>query len=272
MVYVETYYDYDIHKKCFRVSDSAGYTHTTDTLLKNTNVTSVYRNYFTAVFSLDVIRNLGDSKVGIYDNDTLLDLITFNEQTNKITNLSYNLAYGVDHNIEARYMGNDECLPSKSVAIPLYQPLPSGFESQLMFIHESTPIDGEEYNLVNPSDGSQVMSLLLRDDENNAIEGAEVSLILDEAEDNMLTETTDNYGIAQFTLGNMEFGVHTLKAIYEGDLTYIGAELDLTWYLGVQTEVTVSKIIAGQKPKFTVHVEDYKNNGVIGKSMSLWYG
>lgn len=272
MPFVETYYDYEIHKKCFRVSDSAGYTHTTDTLLKNTSVTSVYRNYFTAVFSLDVIRNLGDSKVGIYDNDTLLDLITFNEQTNKITNLSYNLAYGVEHNLEARYMGNDECLPSKSMVIPLYQPLPSGFESQIMFIHESTPIDGTEYNLVNPEDGSQIMGLLLKDDENTAIRGADVSLILDGEEENMMTDTTNNSGYVQFTLGSMEFGIHTLKAIYEGDSTYIGVEADLTWYFGIQTNVTVSKIIAGQKPKFNVHVEDYKNNGVSSKSMSLWRG
>lgn len=275
MVYVETYYDYEIHRKCFRVSDSASYTHTTDTLFKNISVSSVVKNYFTAVFSLDVIRNLGDSKVGIYDNDTLIDLITFNEQTNKITNLSYNLAYGVEHNLEARYMGNNECLPSKSMVIPLYEPLPSGFESILIFKYGNTEITGgSEYNLINPGTGAQSLSILLKDDESLPLEGEEVTLIIDYDTDNPITlvETTDGTGKADFTVRILDYGIHKVKGIFEGNSTYVAVEEIFTWYLGVQTTITTSKIIAGQKPAFTVHVEDYKNNGVSGKGMSLWYG
>lgn len=271
MPYVETYYDYEIHRKCFRCSDSAGYTHTTDTILKNTSVSAVVKNYFTAVFSLDVVRNLGNSKVGIYDNDTLIQLVTFNEQTNKITNLSLNLAYGMEHNLEARYMGNDECLPSKSMVIPLYEPYPSGFEASLNFMHNNQEITSDEFNLVNPDIGSQEIKIILRDDDNLPLEGADVTFIIDGEEDNAILDTTNEEGIISYTL-IVEYGIHTLKAIFEGTEMYNGVETELTWYVGVQTTITTPKIIAGQKPTFNVHIEDYKNNGILGKTMSLWYG
>jgi len=273
MPYVETYYDYEIHRECFRVSDSPGYTHSTDTILKNISIESVYKNYFTALFSLDVIRNLGNGKVGIYDNDELLKLVTFNEQTEKITNLSLNLAYEIQHNIEARFMGNDECLPSNSILIPLYQDMPSGYIADMYFMFNNSEVQPGEINVPNPSSGSQSFGVLLTDDENYPIPNATVSFSLSNPNMNTITTTvtTDQNGIAVGISDIFEYGVYELTARFEGNNVYSGLEENLKVFLGVSTSAVQSKVIAGQKPSITVHAEDFTSSPVQ-QTFSLWYG
>lgn len=269
MPYIETYYDYDIHRECFRVSDSASYVHTTDTILKLVSTTQSVINYFTATFSLDVIRNLGNGSVAIYDNGNLLQLVTFNENTAKITNLAINLNYNLEHNIEARYLGNDECLPSKSMIIPINIEIPEDFNTKLEFI--DAPSDGV---IDNPS-SSDTLTLLLTDNDDYPITSAEITVYVDDEEPIILT--TDFDGLCVLEGGtdfSIDFGVRKFKAVYETTDEHFGVETELELYLGYSATLTptLSKYIVGQTPTFNVETKRYNDSPLSNMNVTLYRG
>lgn len=269
MPYIETYYDYDIHRECFRVSDTASYTRTTDTLLTLTDTVSEVINYYTAILSLDVIRNLGDGKVALYDNDDLLQLIDFNENTSKITNLNVQLNYNVEHNLEARFLGNDECLASKSSIVPVLMELPNEFYSEIRFL--SVPSDGV---ILNPSTYME-LDMVINDSEELPIPNATIKFYADDADP--ITVTTNNEGYYQFsspTHFSSDFGIHTIKAVYETTSDHIGTETEITLYLGYLATLTPtqSKYIVGQTPTFEITTMGYDGSEIADTAVTLWRG
>ena len=69
MVYVTTEWDYDLKAEVFVVRGDKGYAHTTDTLLSEVGTrNSSIIEYFTATFEVNVLRDIRDSKVVIYDD------------------------------------------------------------------------------------------------------------------------------------------------------------------------------------------------------------
>ncbi|MBQ2654079.1 MAG: hypothetical protein IJF83_11025 [Methanobrevibacter sp.] len=269
MPYVETYYDYDIHRECFRVSDTASYTKTTDTLFQLTNTVSEVINYFTAIFSIDVIRNLGNSKVGIYDNGQLLQLIDFNENTSRITNFSLRLNYNVEHNLEARYFGNDECLASKSNVLPLLLEIPTEFDTYLEFI--DAPADGV---IFNPSQ-YEYLTLYLTEGDGAPIDGATIKVYVDGNETPVLLTTEDG----ECTLSapqhwSSTFGVHTFRAVYDINSSHLGVEKELTLYLGytASLEPNQFKYIVGQTPTMKLTAKRYDDEPIANMNMTLWRG
>lgn len=270
MPYIETYYDYEIKRECFRVSDSASYVHTTDTILKLVSTTQSVINYFTATFSLDVIRNLGNGSVAIYDNGNLLRLVTFNENTSRITNLTLNLNYNTVHNIEARYLGNEECLPSKSMVIPINMEIPETFNTHLTFI--DVPSNG----VIDNPPSNQTVKLKLTDNNNQAISSATIKAYVDE-ETTPVTLTTNSSGVATLTGGTdwtADFGTHTFKAVYETTSSHFGVEAELELYLGYSATLTPtqSKYIVGQVPSFVVETKRYNDTPISSMNVTLYRG
>lgn len=274
MPYIETYYDYEIHRECFRVSDTASYTHSTDTILNLSNTASTVTTYFVATFSLDVIRNVGDSKVAIYDNDTLLQIIDFNENTAKITNLTLNLNYNVEHNIEARYLGNDECLPSKSRIVPVLLEVPESFITKLSFTNLP---NGNA--ILNPS-AYEEFDLLLTDNDDNPIEGATIKLYVDDPDEGSRWDTvsTDENGMYNIysirDWDSSHFGVHKFKAVYEPTPYHFGTEAEIEIYVGYIATLTPtkSKYIVGQTPSFEIETRRYDEAPVSNMNVTLWRG
>ena len=268
MPYLETYYDYDIHRECFRVSDSASYVHTTDTILKLVDTEMNVINYFTATFSLDVIRNLGDGQVAIYDNEDLIELVNFNENTSKITDLTLDLNYDVPHNIVARYLGNDECLSSKSMSISLSRSVPVGFDTTLEFL--DLPEDGV---ISNPQ--SQSLTLWLRDNEGLPIEGATLLIYINDDEPFSITTDSEGQGIL-YAVQHLPttFGIHNLKARFDTTSHHFGSEIETTLYVGYQVTMTptLSKYIVGQTPHFAIEAITFNDAPIVNKNVTLWKG
>lgn len=270
MPYIETYYDYDLHRECFRVSDSASYVRTTDTILKLVSTTQTIINYFTATFSLDVIRNLGNGVVAIYDNEQLLQLVTFNENTSRITNLTLNLNYNVEHNIEARYLGNDECLSSKSLLIPILVEIPETFNTNLSFLN--TPADG----VIDNPPSNQTVTLELTDNDDEPISSATIKVYVDD-NTTPVTLVTNSNGQCTLTGGvdwTADFGTHTFKAVYETTSAHFGVEAELTLYLGYNATLTptLSKYIVGQTPSFAIETKRYNDSAISNMNVTLYRG
>ena len=270
MPYIETYYDYELHTECFRVSDSASYVHTTDTILKLVSTTQTVINYFTATFSLDVIRNLGNGSVAIYDNGNLLRLVTFNENTSRITNLSLNLNYDISHNIEARYLGNDQCLPSKSMVIPLSSSIPDTFNTHLSFLNVPSN------NVILNPPSNQAITLKLTDNDNAPITSETIKVYIDD-NTTPVTLTTNSSGQCTLTGGTdwtVTFGTHIFKAVYETTDEHFGVEAELTLYLGYDATLTPtqSKYIVGQVPSFVVETKQYDDVPIANMNVTLYRG
>lgn len=273
MPYIETYYDYELHKECFRVSDSASYVHTTDTILKLVSTSQNYINYTIATFSLDVIRNLGNGSVAIYDNGNLLRLVTFNENTSKITDLTLTLNYEVAHNIQARYLGNDECLPSKSMVIPINMKVPDGFATTLDFFNFPTG------GIIENPNSPYSLTLQLKDGDGLPLEDEDIIIYMayegDESEP--FTLTTDSEGQCTLTYIQhlpSDFGILNIKAVYETTEGHYGSETETTLYLGYLATLSpiLSKYIVGQTPSFVVEAKHYDDSPVANMNVTLWRG
>ena len=134
MVYVTTEWDYDLKAEVFVVRGDKGYAHTTDTFLKEVGSrNSSIIEYFTATFNVDVLRDISDSKVVIYDNGESIPVyIDGNpvqmldwQQNNQSQTFTLKLGYDVEHKIYAKYLGNKKGLPSKSQILTISEPLPN---------------------------------------------------------------------------------------------------------------------------------------------------
>ena len=124
MVRLSTVYDSELKEQVFKLRGDEDYARTTKTLLKLGNVT-LDSFSFDLDISVDVLRDRGDSKILVYDNDILMPLyennvlvgesIDWSSQDTAKTLQLKGLDYDVQHNIVAKYMGNNKCSPSNSI-------------------------------------------------------------------------------------------------------------------------------------------------------------
>ena len=133
MVYVTTEWDYDLKAEVFVVRGDKGYAHITDTILNEVGTrNSSIIEYFTATFEVNVLRDIRDSKVVIYDGGEAIPVyIDGNpvqmldwQQGNQSETFALKLGYDVEHKIYAKYLGNNKGLPSKSQILTISEPLP----------------------------------------------------------------------------------------------------------------------------------------------------
>lgn len=151
MAQITTEWDYDLKEEVFKVTSDKGYVHKTFTTLSTTstaNNTSLM-NYFVATLKVNVDQDIGDSYIVIYDNGEPIPFTISNveytqydwtENTSAKT-ITIKLGYITEHKIEARYLGNQDGLPSKSVPIILQEDMPSLFKTTLTKTDTTTQYD-----------------------------------------------------------------------------------------------------------------------------------
>ena len=124
-----TTYDSTLKEKVFVLKGEEAYAKSTDTVLTELpreEDWNRYLDYMLIGFEVDVHRNIGESSIVLYDNDDVIDVIPFDlgstsvrwekyydEDTGEWVDNRMKLAYGVEHNIYAKYMGNKQCLKSQ---------------------------------------------------------------------------------------------------------------------------------------------------------------
>lgn len=283
MVYVSTEWDYDLKTEVFVIKGDKGYAHTTDTLLvevgsHNTNLIE----YFTATFSVDVLRDIQDSKVVIYDNGEAIPLYVDGaevqmlnwQQGNQSATFSLKLGYGVEHNIYARYLGNKKGLPSKSKTISLFEPLPNKYGT---LIERTT--DTSQF------DTNQTISIPIRFTTNRTFETSEVKSVDLYVDDVLETSTNISLSAGQttatgtLTASGLSSGLHRLEVRFDGDEHNEAFNLPFSISVGYKIQlIDHSKIISETRNSIenynfvTYKLTDYLNALVGNATIKLTDG
>ena len=222
MVYVTTEWDYGLKTEVFVVRGDKGYAHTTDTILKEigTRNTSVI-DYFTVSFNVDVLRDIQNSKVVIYDNgeaipvymnDNIVEMIDW-QQGGQSKNFNLKLGYGTEHKIYAKYLGNKKGLPSKSQTINISEPMPDLYGTLIERTTDTSQFEKE-----------QSVSIPIRFTTNHSFESSdvkEIGLYVDgtlTTEINVTINAGATTGTGTFVLPNgLSAGLHNMEVRFDGD-------------------------------------------------------
>lgn len=247
MVYVTTEWDYSLKTEVFVVQGDKGYAHTTDTILKEvgTHDTSVI-DYFTASFNVDVLRDIQDSKVVIYDNGEPISLHLDGNQVEMIdwqqggqsTTFSLRLGYGVEHNIYAKYLGNKKGLPSKSQTLTISEPMPELYGTLI-----------ERTTTKSHWDRGEAISIPIEFTTNETFESAEVKLVdlyVDgelETDADVTIPSSQTSGTGTFVVGTLPDGNHDMEIRFDGD------EHNEAFYLQFQISVGYKIVITEHSAK-----------------------
>lgn len=222
MAQINTEWDYELKEEVFRVSADKGYTHKTFTSLKKKSTTSSVIGYFTATFEVNVEQDIGNSYIVIYDNNhpipftiggTEYTQYSWGQNTTAKT-FSVKLGYDVDHNIVAKYHGNGDGLPSKSLSIPIHMDLPESFNSSISRTNSTVQFNkGATINLpLTFSSGKKASTTLSKT----------VKIYVDEVLNKTVSiqltsgNTTGTLSTNNLT-GSLSEGKHNIRCVFEGD-------------------------------------------------------
>lgn len=237
MVQLSSRYDSELHKKVFILKGDEAYARTTDvvaSLITDFNDYTTHIDHFHIGLEIEVLRELGKSTLYIYNNDEMLFAIPYNDSNmdviidedwneqgvywinNKLVigmkddehdiNTGLFLPYDVENKIRVEYIGNKHCLGSAIKPISLLVETPSSFHSTLTFSSEDT-----RYLPNSTVDDIE----LLFECENTISEPKSVRLY----DGNTLIDTLSMEKDVPVTLdlGVLSDGLHTLKAVFDGD-------------------------------------------------------
>ena len=281
MAKLTTRYDRELKEKVFVLRGEEGYARTTDCILDEilhdptetgidpeTGRRIDWNNtigYMLLEFRLDVLRDIGASYVVLYDNDEMLGVYDFDTNTHTIEfkytpseDTRLKLAYGVEHNLYAKYMGNKHCLKSESKKYNFNEPIPSHFETSLSF---------SSVGMLSPETPTTISVTL---NANHGVSGQTIYLY----DGNTLlgSATTSSGGAATFS--NVSFnttGKHTLNAKYNGsdELYSCSASYDVS--VGYRLIITdyPSYLINSNGGSVTVRAIDYVDRPVSGKTIYI---
>lgn len=287
MAYITTFWDYGLKQEVFKVSGDKGYAHTTDVVLKrltdsNGNfepIATEYVNYYTTEFTVSVIRDIGESYIGIYDNGSMMPfeykttengsytevdgLLEWSDQMGDIW-VRVTLNYDLSHSIQARYLGNNQGLPSQSLAVTVDETRPDSLVPSLTVKYNNQTVT----EIVNESD---ITAKVVFEGDHGVV-GKAITMYVDNQYNNAFE--TDSNGEATFNLNYSVLGdgIHMVKFVFEDDEYYFGTETILAAYMGVKVtlEPVFQKYVRGQKIEFDSIVTDLKDNPIASRSIDLW--
>ena len=154
-----TTYDNTLKEKVFVLKGEEAYAKSTDTVLTELNREEDWNrhlDYMLIGFEVDVHRNVGESSIVLYDNDEVIDVIPFDLGSTSVRWEKYydedlgewvdnriQLAYGIEHNVYAKYMGNKQCLKSQSKVYKFSEEMPDAYLSSLEFVDVDSYYDAD---------------------------------------------------------------------------------------------------------------------------------
>jgi len=283
MPYIETYWDYEINKECFKVCGEKGYVHSTDTSLSRADesIDNSLMEYFVIAYDVNVLRDVGTGKIAIYDDGepitvyskttsggvvsyTAYDFWDWNDQKTVPETIYLQLSYETEHKIQARYLANKNCLPSKSVIDTVQVETPALFSSLL------------EYTGDVSLDKGTSNTLSFKFTSGNTSYPSDTKTVNVYVDDELITEKeiTLSSGVSTFNVtatGLLE-GQHSVSAVFEGDTHNEScncSEIISIGYLITIDEYT--KFPIGNSGSITASVVDYLNNPITDY-VDLCYG
>lgn len=251
MARVSIFYDKDLKEQFFMVRGDERYARSTKVILEQ-GTTSSGSYDFSVVLSVNVLRDVGDSSIMIYDNNEPVGVITdWSSTDNEATITLNNLTYDVDHIFTAKYMGNDKCSPSLSNSITVNVHDTNRVSSILTITDNTTQFI--------PND-ELTKTITLSNANNTAIYNVNqpIDIYYDgEALDG--TYTTGDEGTVNFTISDVgDIGLHTIRVEYAGSEHLTSKIVSVPISVGYELEILSkpSLILKGVETSFEVLLKD----------------
>lgn len=264
MARVSIYYDKDLKEQFFMVRGDERYARSTKTILaKGAVTTSTYD--FCIKLNVNVLRDVGQSAIMIYDNDAPVGMIPDWESTDNSREIPISeLTYGADHVFTAKYMGNKECSPSWSNAITVNVPDTNRAVSNLTFLNTNSQFI--------PHDSLSNTITLTNDKDNplyNIDQPIEVFYDGNSIGDPILT---NDEGQITFSISDVgDIGLHTIRAEYGGGEHLTTKTINMSISVGYILEPvsTPSLIIKGVETSFRISLKDCLGNPIQNTNIQM---
>ena len=258
MVRLSIFHDKDINEQVFMVRGDERYARSTSTVMELREV-SLQSEYFLQDIFVNVLRDVGNAGLVVYDND--VPIYTMNTwqstDTGRVITLPA-LAYDSEHNLRVKYIGNGQCSPSMSKSETVNITNPYYFDSSLTI---TVPPIQSEYVTV---------TLTLSNTESTEWSANQP---LEVYYDNTLidTATTNNQGVATTTVTVGNIGLHELKVVYKGSNHLTNCTETVPISVGRKAEF-ISYPLVGvhmQDATFKVKLTDFLDNPIANENMVI---
>lgn len=265
---VSTIYDKELNAKVFQIRDSERYTNSTQTALE-ISYENNHRNYVTMNFTVSVHKHLGKSSVVVYCDNEVVAIAPITQSQSSVT-LSANVEYGT-HNYYAKFMGNAECLSSRSGITELEVIEPNLIKTR--FDVSIAELDANDW--VGNIKTIEPLVVLL-DKDNNTILANKTIIItvpnyLDEVEKVTTSSELNISDLFNNENWNGFVGDVTLKIAFEGDNEYLGSDIEFRFYAGYDFTVTptYTKIGLGDTTPLTATLSKPNGNAIQGANIEF---
>ena len=269
MVRLSSQYDKEVGKVLVIHGDEA-YARTTDSRVKVIASDRTDFNNYRCGLLCNVYRDRGESKITLYNGDIVVNQFDWSDNTEQMyigmnnthtaidPNTCLELAWGVPHEIYIRYKGNNQCLPSKSKVLQIYEPLPDEFATNIAMT--TTPND-TDVDVTVTIDINGVATVGTHD--------TDIEIYLDDE----LKETinTGDSNVASTTLENIDAGVHMITAIVVGSDKIHSATTYEEVVIGDKVAITQypQPFIIGANNIILVSVTRYNDEPISGGTVTF---
>lgn len=296
MVQLNTTYDSTLKEKVFILKGEEAYARTTDTLLNTVEYADSYNHIraFRLGFEIEVLRDIDESYIVLYDNDDVLltlpisnnrasvdysgfdEVVSYDATSKKIvigSSLNYDsgiwFSYDVEHDFYVKFMGNKKCLKSQSKIEKFFKDTPEAYLSSLEFVNPTT---------TQPYGSTVSLPLKLNTSEYVSSDSRAVKVFVDDALKTTVNLTPNIQ--SNINLTSLSEGLHTVRCYFEGDEECGACSVELTISVGYFFElvrcdspvVYSQQAVSDEYNILQYKLCDYFNNGVSGKSVSVWIG
>ena len=275
MAILTKYYDYEIKKEAYKLTGEKGYARNTTTLLEFVSVTDTTMDYCTATYKVNVVGDRADSQIVIYDNGVLIPFtynnteMNFFEWSNQNTNeatITIKLTYDTTHEIQAKYLGNTRCVPSKSPILSLFEEKPATARTTLALSFNTA---SRIYTSSDTITCSATLSIVDTSINPNANRNQYVKFYVDGVLNG--SSQTNNSGVASYTLSNVSIGYHTVTASYEGSSYLFKSETSSDISKGYKIDVLdyPTYVLNSGDISVTAQLTDFFDNPQSSKTLYL---
>ena len=254
-----------IKEKVFVLRGDEAYARSTNTIV---TVDSTFDEsnveYFTTDVSVEVLRSLGTAPVYLYrDDEQKIGEWNVTMSRHSFTLEDAQFEYGNDVKLYAKFMGNHECLYSKSKPITIHRDIPA--------IHK-TNITITTNSQISHSDNCSVSVALKIGNSStaSALHNRDIRILVDGAYVKTIT-TGDNTNTASTTITDLTDGIHTITAEVDRASNINSGTASVTIMKGHKLLITdyPTKFIDGIDNSVSVLLTNYNDEPIPNATISF---
>lgn len=263
MVRLTTTYDAEVGK-VFKLRGDERYAWTTDIIISTSKTSESIEGYTLSV-TAKVLRDRGASNLLLYDGDTLLKVVSVDDDDDSVTIGSFLMKWGVEHDLWIRYQGNKQCLASTSKTENWNIPLPATYKTQITWSSNVRQLELSGTRVFSPT-----IALTINGEVVSNVYDAEVYWYLD----GNLVDTTSTGQSSNTTTADIPIptdGLHTIRVAVSESSDRHSAEDSDNWSVGYNFYLSDVPHVYNNGSTNTIKatILDWFGNGV-SKNIHLW--